>query len=157
MQNIFGIRTLGKWLHFCHRSVEGPQSVASARSSSAVNSHKLISPPEIHVSFCLLTLNLLSHYWSSHQRVKPASPRQKHHVAKYPLAAVRITQQYAVFLLSPVIMLSSLIICSFQTYNPATFPVLSPTSTYLFAQLGRYKRLFLLFCGDANRRQFSSH
>lgn len=47
LQNIFGIRTLGKWLHFCHRSVEGPQSVASARSSSAVNSHKLISPPEI--------------------------------------------------------------------------------------------------------------
>lgn len=92
-------RTLGKWLCSSHRSTEGPQLMASARSSTAVSSHKLISPPEIHISSRTLTLNLLSHRGSSHQRVKPASPRQKHCVAKHPLAAVRITQQFAIFLL----------------------------------------------------------
>lgn len=87
----FGIRTLGTWLCFCHGSMEETQSAASARSSTAVNSHKVISPPEIYISFCTLTLNLSSHCGSSHQRVKPASPGQKHHVTKHPLAAVRIT------------------------------------------------------------------
>lgn len=47
-------------------------------------------------------------------------------------------------------MLQLLVICSLQTYNPATFPVLSPISTYLFAQLGRLRLLFQLFWEDTN-------
>lgn len=57
MHNIFGMRLLWKCLCFCYRSTE---SVASVRSSTAVNSHKLISPPEIQISSCTLTLTLVT-------------------------------------------------------------------------------------------------
>lgn len=56
----FWHKTSGEMSLFLSQEHRGTKLVASARSSTAVNTHKRISPPEIQISSCTLTLTLVT-------------------------------------------------------------------------------------------------